>query len=440
MLRYQLRFKAKLPLEKFGNVGESGGVSSAITDLLVRQLKPPASKAFSTIISNSATTYSISLTNWFSGGPPLDFIDRLKALGAIIPRSLDDVKTEGATKTAFVLPFIQALGYNVFDPSEVVPEFIADVGIKKGEKVDYAVMQDGRPILLFECKHHAINLDHEHASQLHRYFHTTSTRIGVLTNGIEYRFFSDLEEPNKMDSKPFLELNMLEINESVVEEVKKFSKGAFNVEEVVNAATEFKHTREVQRILAENFNNPTDEFVKFFADQVYPNNKRVTAAVKLKFVEFTRRACQQFVSEIIHERLKTVMSHSLATPQTTEVKTLAEAIEEAGEPSTDRETKIVTTQEEIDGFYIIKAIVSEVVDPSRVFMRDTASYCGVLLDDNNRKAICRMHFNGDTKFIHIVGAEKVQERITLTKLTDIFKHAAQLKHAATSYEKHPKHA
>ena len=94
--------------------------------------------------------------------------------------------TEEAAKTALVMPFLQALGYDVFNPAEVVPEFTADVGIKKGEKVDYALCIDGRVNILIECKPSTIDLDLKHASQLYRYFSTTDARVAVLTNGVVY--------------------------------------------------------------------------------------------------------------------------------------------------------------------------------------------------------------------------------------------------------------
>ncbi len=79
----------------------------------------------------------------------MDFIDRIRDLSTRIPKQLEHIQTEEATKNALIMPFISALGYNVFDPTEVVPEFTADVGIKKGEKVDYAIHLDGKPIMLF---------------------------------------------------------------------------------------------------------------------------------------------------------------------------------------------------------------------------------------------------------------------------------------------------
>jgi hypothetical protein len=118
----------------------------------------------------------------------VDFIDEVRALASRVGLAKDLLQTEEATKNAMVMPFIQLLGYNVFDPLEVTPELIADVGTKKGEKVDYAILKDGRPIMLFECKKSGAELHINHASQLFRYFHSTEARFGVLTNGTWERF------------------------------------------------------------------------------------------------------------------------------------------------------------------------------------------------------------------------------------------------------------
>src|SRR5690606_30050359 len=160
----------------------------------------------------------------------MDFIDRLRDLSARIPKQLDFIQTEEATKHSLVMPFLSALGYNVFDPTEITPELNADIGVKKGEKVDYAILRDGKPILLIECKHHSTDLEQVHASQLYRYFSVTEARFGLLCNGVSYWFYTDLEAPNKMDNKPFFEFNMLDIRDSAVEELKKFSKASFDLD------------------------------------------------------------------------------------------------------------------------------------------------------------------------------------------------------------------
>lgn len=118
----------------------------------------------------------------------MDFIDRINELAARIPKQLDYCTTEEATKNALVLPFINALGYDIFNPTEVLPEFTADVGIKKGEKVDYAILQNGKPIMLFECKWSGADLSKAHVSQLYRYFNVVpDVRFGILTNGIRHK-------------------------------------------------------------------------------------------------------------------------------------------------------------------------------------------------------------------------------------------------------------
>src|SRR5687768_9087976 len=119
----------------------------------------------------------------------MSFIEDLQALSLKTEKLCSMLQTEEATKNALILPLIHMLGYDIFDPTEVTPEFIADVGIKKGEKVDYAVYKDGKLIMLFECKHCGGDLSLKHASQLYRYFGVTEARVAVLTNGLTYRFF-----------------------------------------------------------------------------------------------------------------------------------------------------------------------------------------------------------------------------------------------------------
>lgn len=356
----------------------------------------------------------------------MDLVDQLRILSSRIPQLTPLCKTEEATKHSMVMPFIRALGYDPFDPLEVVPEFIADVGIKKGEKIDYAIMRDGKPIMLFECKMVGTNLDNEHASQLFRYYHVTSARIGVLTNGTLYRFFTDLEEPNKMDAKPFLEFNLLEMHGPTVEEIKRFTKAGFNVDEVLSAAVELKYTKEIKRLLSEQMEAPSDEIVRFFTGRVYSGQK--TQKVITQFTDITKRALNQFVNERINERLKSALGPDSPTVEASRSATPAAAapVPATTDPATD-EAKVVTTEEEREAFFIVKAILREAVDPKRVAMRDAQSYCAVLLDDNNRKPICRLYLGTAKKQLGMFDAEKKEERVTITELQDIFKFAERLK-------------
>ena len=141
----------------------------------------------------------------------MDLIDNFREISQSIPQKLEYITNEESTKTALILPFIEALGYDFKNPAEVVPEFTADIGHKKGEKVDYAIMIDNKPVILIECKDCNAHLHDLHASQLCRYFTSTPARLGILTNGIVYRFFTDMDKDNVMDKKPFLEIDMLNL-------------------------------------------------------------------------------------------------------------------------------------------------------------------------------------------------------------------------------------
>lgn len=357
----------------------------------------------------------------------MDFIDELKALASKTTKQIDLIQTEEATKNAFIMPFITVLGYNVFDPTEVTPELNADIGVKKGEKVDYAILQDGKPIILFECKSCKANLDQEKITQLYRYFSVTTARFGVLTNGIIYRFYTDLEEPNKMDNKPFLEFNMLDIKESLIDDLKRFTKSAFNLEEMLTAAVELKYTKEIKRILSEQLANPSEEFVKFFASQIYSG--KVTQTVKQQFTDLIKRAMNQFINERINERLKSALAEEQpATPALTQPSA-------NDQEATDTSNKVVTIQEEMEGYYIVKSILRQSMDVNRIIMRDTLSYCGILLDDTNRKPICRLYFNSPKKkYIGLFDVEKKEEKFVINELNDIFQYTEQLQATVRNYE------
>lgn len=226
----------------------------------------------------------------------MDFIDQLRVLSSRIANTRSVVQTEEATKNAMVMPFIQILGYNVFDPTEVTPELVADVGTKKGEKVDYAILRNGKPSILFECKKAGAELNINHAGQLFRYFHVTAARFGVLTNGLLYRFFTDIEQPNKMDEKPFFEFNILDFKDRDVEELKKFAKSAFDLEAILTTANELKYTRAIQTRLAEWMVSPSEDFVRLVSSELL-GSRRFTPAVRDQFTLITRRAFEQLVGE-----------------------------------------------------------------------------------------------------------------------------------------------
>ncbi len=354
----------------------------------------------------------------------MDFIDQIKELSGKISKRSERLETEEATKNARVMPFIRALGYDVFNPEEVVPEFTCDVGTKKGEKVDYAIMKDGNPIMLFECKSANANLEEAHASQLYRYFSVTEVKVGVLTNGIVYKFYSDLEKANTMDAKPFLELDMLNIKEPLVEELKRFGKESFKTDEIVSAASELKYTKEIKRILGEELDSPSEAFVKFFTKQVYAGMIRKTA--REKFTGIVHHAFKEFINDEISDRLEKALKHD---GETNEDTTLAAEIVEEG-----NDDGIVTTEEEIEGFHIVRAILHEILDPERVVLKDWKHYCNVLFDGKATKQICRFYFNTKQKYVSFFDENKKEEKIPIDKLSEIYNYAEKLKATVGYYD------
>lgn len=337
------------------------------------------------------------------------FSDGLASIAKKIRDMRDSVVTEEATKNAFIMPFISnVLGYDVFDPSEVVPEFTADVGVKKGEKVDYAIFKDGQVQILMECKKIGDPLDLRYASQLFRYFSVTSARVAILTNGQQYHVYTDGDMPNRMDEKPFLMFDLLDIDRTLVPEIQKFSKESFDIESVVNAAEELKYIGGIRRIIATEVKEPSEEWVRFFVSRIYEG--RTTQRIIDQFRPLVAKALHQYIGDQVNSRLKTALGDDAPDPnRSTEIAPTPIAAQEPV-PSVPPEQpigtaaiadpEVVTTDEELEGFNIVRAIAVSEVPPERVSYRDGKVYFAVLLDNNNRKPIIRLNLNGKSvKFV-----------------------------------------
>lgn len=318
--------------------------------------------------------------------------------------------TEEAAKTALVMPFLQALGYDVFNPSEVIPEFTADVGIKKGEKVDYALCIGGKVSILVECKPSSVDLDLKHASQLFRYFSTTDARVAILTNGVVYHFYSDIEQPNKMDDKPFFVFSMDSIRRSDPSTLDRFSPTSFSIEGIVAEASRLK-TESLLRIeLEKEFASPSEDFVKIMASRILSG--RVTSTVKEQLQGTISAVIASIIRDRVNERLTSALN--VANPMPVEIENGASDDMSEGDG-------IITTEDEIAGFRIVQAIAARHVDPKRVVIRDSKSYCAILLDDNNRKTLARLHFNSPTTRHVGTFAGKIETRHSVQVLTDLYK-------------------
>ena len=350
---------------------------------------------------------------------------KLEQLHSRVDSLKDQINTEEATKNAFVMPFIQILGYDIFNPTEVIPEFICDIGTKKGEKIDYVIKKDGVPILIIECKHWKENVD-AHNSQLHRYYHVSKSRFGVLTNGHIYNFYADLEKPNIMDDKPFFTLDLSDLKDANIKILEKFTKNGYNLEGILDSAEGLKYVKAIRNEFERELKDPSDEMVKILVNKFF--DKPLTANRMLAFKEYTQKAFSHSINELINHRLKNALNINENVPLKS-ISTIGSIDENVEIP------KFITTNEEIEGSQIVKAILRELLPTTRIAFRDTQSYFGILLDDNNRKPICRLHFNSANKYLELFHNGKDNgEKKLLESLDDIYNYKNELLDTLKQYE------
>lgn len=355
----------------------------------------------------------------------MDFIDQLKQFSKRVDSLTGSIQTEEATKTAIVMPFFSMLGYDVFNPQEFVPEFTADVGIKKGEKVDYAIIQDGNPVILVECKSITENLE-QHDSQLFRYFGTTSAKFAILTNGIFYRFYTDLEDANKMDKDPFLTINILDIRDNQVPELKKFCKSVFDIDSIFSTASELKYAHEFKNIFTAQLDNPADDFMRFFLQSCYSGQK--TQNVIEKFRPILKKALNDLISEMMNDKIKTALGGSGGSVSISETKPVevppSESAEEEGLEK--RISNIITTEEELEAYFIIKNLLGDITDIHNITYKDTESYFSILYKGNTRKWICRLRLTENMKYLVVPDEAKKETRYPLKDIYDIREYKEQI--------------
>lgn len=312
----------------------------------------------------------------------MDFFEQLQQFSNRILNLKDNLKTEEATKTSLILPFFNMLGYDIFNPLEFVPEFNADVGTKKGEKVDYAILKDNDPIILIEVKSCDTTLNNKHLNQLYRYFSVTNAKFAILTNGIIYKFYSDLEEPNKMDDSPFLELDLLNLKDNSISELKRFRKDTFDMQGILDNASELKYTALVKSVLKEQIENPSDQFIRAILSKSIYNGVK-TQAVLDKFRNITRIAFNQYINELMNEKFK----NALNSNNNTEVK------DEDIPKENFKNLKIEFTDEEL---YILDYLKS-LINIDEIIYKKTDRYCSMQIGDNVRKWICRIYLKQNEK-------------------------------------------
>lgn len=344
----------------------------------------------------------------------MDFTEKIKQFSKRVSKIKDTVETEEATKMSLVVPLFQILGYDVFNSLEFCPEYTADIGIKKGEKVDYAILEDGNPSILIECKSITETLD-KHASQLFRYFSTTTAKFGILTNGIIYKFYTDLEESNKMDLTPFLEIDMSNLKENSINSLKKFCKENFDSDNIFSTAEELKYTSLIKTVLSKEYDNPSEQFIRYMLNEIYDGKKNQKALDK--FTPVIKKAFSSFINEMVNDKISAALNHDTEESEKTNCDSAKEK-----EPDNPPEpvSKIITTEEEIEAFYIIRGMFAGIIPVEDITYKDTESYFGILYKNNTRKPICRLNLDAKNKQIFIPDENKKYERTYIKSVNELY--------------------
>lgn len=282
-----------------------------------------------------------------------EFKESLMDLSKKMNEAKNHLKSEEATKNALIMPLLQLLGYNIFDPQEVIPEFIADVGVKKGEKVDYAIFKDKKLSIIIECKAFGTDLNKSYyIDQLYRYFSVSDVSIAILTNGETYMFYTDIEEKNKMDQKPFMVFNMLNVQEALIPELKRLSKTDFDTNNIATSATDLKFTKEIKNILKKELSSPTDDFVRYLISQIMPNKRKTFVLINM-FSKITKLAFTQLIKECVNTKLESMILDDLQNTSETKTDTYLQKSEEL---LSDNEDKIRKPARRIKGFKLKEEI------------------------------------------------------------------------------------
>lgn len=329
---------------------------------------------------------------------------------------------EEATKMALVAPFLRALGYDIFNPAEVMPEFSADLPlIKAGERVDYAILENSQPKILVEVKAYKTNLDKVERGQLQRYFHATRARIGLLTNGHVFQFFTDLDEANKMDEKPFAEVDLLNLRHAPLSQLKHVTKPKFNLDELLGIAEELKYIKGVKDEIRQELTEPSDWLVKEMAQRVH-SARRISPKILDSFRPIVTDAIQSYITDRINETLDKAI-------QTVEVKEYNQKLNEQDTTEIEDSNDIITTQEEIEALYIVRAICSNLVDSGRLMEKDTKTYCNITLDGQARKSFLRLHFNSLRKKKINIFDQGQPEVVPVSTPSDLYQYKERIRNA-----------
>lgn len=320
-----------------------------------------------------------------------NFINRLRSHIEHVKKVGGLCTTKETTKQALILPLLDILGFSPYDPTKVLAEFAADFpGVKSTERVDYALYCNGQPVMFIEAKPYVANLTN-HAPQLSRYFNSSlGVTIGAIKNGKEWRFFTDLINPNVMDDKPFLTVDFTKNKAEDLTQLAEFKHDNFHVEKLRFFAEENQYIQQFKTVIKRSINEVDIDFVRYVAQQA-----SIPRQLNTKFLEsiqpFVKQAVEQSISDTV---VKGLSSPTIITAQPVEQK-VEETIEIVPESSTlsdivnSENERIVTTVDEQE----LSRIVTELFPEVELVAKDTESYFSVLFQNKNNRWLFRYDVN-----------------------------------------------
>lgn len=320
----------------------------------------------------------------------MTFKEELQKLSVQITERKKHITNEETTKQALIIPFLQVLGYDVFSPLEVKPEYGSDFAKKKGEKVDYAIYKNGRPIIFIEAK--AITEDSaSHDAQLARYFNATpEVKLAIITNGVTYKFFTDLNTTNIMDENPFSVLDMTDLSPGDIEVLDKFRKDIFDADTLVKYAEDLIYTNNLNNKLRELFKNPPDDFIRYLIKDF--SDTRITINVIDRFRPIVKKSISNALLELVSQGLSQSSLPEEVLPEATQE---IDSIEAELKP----QKEVCTTEEELKCFEIIKkTLIKAGKNISDLGNKDTTVYFAVF-NKNIFNWFIRINLDAQKKFI-----------------------------------------
>lgn len=300
--------------------------------------------------------------------------------------NLDNVQhldTEESTKTALIMPFLMELGYNVFNPQEVIPEFTADIAKRNGEKVDFAIKINEKVSIIIEAKKVTENLSN-HSKQLARYYVNTEAKIAILTNGLEYWFYTDLDKVNIMDAEPFFKINLTSITEAEIIQLQDFTKDKFDETRLYGHAEKSRKQKRIATTIVNQFRNPDDEFVKIIMKDIQENTDNEEIVNNYK--------------ELIVKSYDDIMNKEMLTRMFPNQQ-LDIDLDIINKEKCKRE--VLTTENELAIYHYIQTLfkMNDYIDIDKLSWRDNASYFNIVYDNKITKWIIRVYDKKDLKIV-----------------------------------------